>query len=71
MDTVSCYGIIPGILQDIDRVKILGQATLISVWTFFGYEFEDGSRLWLAPERFEPSNIHADWDTFILKMVHP
>jgi C-terminal peptidase prc len=61
-DTVSFGEIFSGALQDIGRAKIAGQTTLGNVETLRGYDFEDGSRVWIAEERFDPLVSHADWE---------
>ncbi len=61
-DTVSFGEIFSGALQDIGRAKIVGQTTLGNVETLNGYDFEDGSQAWIATERFDPLNSHADWE---------
>ncbi len=61
-DTVSFGEIFSGILQDTGRAKVVGQATLGNVETLHGYDFEDGSRVWIAEERFDPSVSHANWE---------
>jgi len=61
-DTVSFGEIFSGLLQDSARAKIIGQTTLGNVETLHGYSFSDGSRAWIAEERFEPLNSHADWE---------
>jgi carboxyl-terminal processing protease len=81
-DTASFGEIFTGILQDAGRAKVVGQQTLGHVETLFGYDFSDGSRAWIAQERFDPAQTHvnwekrgitpdvvayADWDTFTLK----
>jgi carboxyl-terminal processing protease len=78
-DTVSFGEIFSGALQDIGRAKVVGQTTLGNVEVLHGHSFSDGSRLWLAEERFvelhstanwEKTGIipdvqaYADWDTF-------
>lgn len=78
-ETVSFGEIFSGLLQDTGRAKLAGQTTLGNVETLRGYDFSDGSRAWIAEERFDPpvSNAnweqdgirpdleaHADWDTF-------
>jgi carboxyl-terminal processing protease len=60
--TVSFGEIFSGILQDIGRAKVVGQTTLGNVETLTGYNFEDGSRAWIARERFDPLHSHADWE---------
>jgi C-terminal processing protease CtpA/Prc len=61
-DTVSFGEIFSGILQDEGRAKIVGQTTLGNVETLRGYDFSDGSRVWIAQERFDPAKSHADWE---------
>ena len=61
-DTVSFGEIFAGALQDIGRAKIVGQKTLGNVETLSGYDFSDGSQAWIAAERFDPLNSHADWE---------
>jgi carboxyl-terminal processing protease len=61
-DTVSFGEIFSGILQDQGRAKIVGQTTLGNVETMSGYEFDDGSRAWIARERFDPAKSHANWE---------
>ena len=61
-DTVSFGEIFSGILQDIGRAKVVGDTTLGNVETLHGYAFQDGSRAWIAQERFDPEVSHADWE---------
>jgi carboxyl-terminal processing protease len=61
-DTVSFGEIFSGILQDQGRAKIVGQTTMGNVETLHGYNFEDGSRAWIAEERFDPIHSHAIWE---------
>ncbi len=61
-DSVSFGEIFSGALQDIGRAKVVGQTTLGNVETLDGYSFEDGSQAWIAAERFDPLNSHADWE---------
>ncbi len=80
-DTASFGEIFAGILQDGGRAKVVGQQTLGHVEALLGYDFKDGSRVWIAQERFDPAHSHvnwekrgitpdvvayADWDTFTL-----
>ncbi|HSB91074.1 MAG TPA: S41 family peptidase [Anaerolineales bacterium] len=62
-DTVSFGEIFSGALQDIGRASIVGQTTLGNVETLHGYEQRDGSRVWIAEERFQPLHTEADWET--------
>lgn len=81
-ETVSFGEIFAGALGDSGRAKIVGQTSLGNVETLHGYDFDDGSRIWIAEETFDPSfshanweetgivpdvEIHADWDTFIFE----
>jgi len=61
-DTVSFGEIFAGALQDIGRTKVVGQTTLGNVETLQGYNFDDGSQAWIAAERFDPLNSHANWE---------
>lgn len=61
-DTVSFGEIFSGILQDQGRAKVVGQTTLGNVETLSGYDFNDGSRAWIARERFDPAHSHANWE---------
>jgi carboxyl-terminal processing protease len=61
-ETVSFGEIFSGILQDQGRAKIVGQTTLGNVETLSGYDFDDGSRAWIARERFDPARSHANWE---------
>ncbi len=61
-DTVSFGEIFSGVLQDVGRAYIVGQTTLGNVETLHGHNLSDGSRLWLAEERFVPLHSQADWE---------
>jgi carboxyl-terminal processing protease len=61
-DTVSFGEIFSGALQDIERAQIVGQTTLGNVETLHGYSFDDGSRVWIAEERFDPLFSDEDWE---------
>jgi carboxyl-terminal processing protease len=61
-DTVSFGEIFSGALQDLGRAKVVGQTTLGNVETLNGYNFDDGSQAWIATDRFDPLNSHADWE---------
>jgi carboxyl-terminal processing protease len=49
------------VLKDIGRARIVGQATAGRTETLHGYNLPDGSQAWIAQERFDPINSHADW----------
>lgn len=61
--TASFGEIFSGILQDIGRAYIIGTTTNGNVEILWGYDFEDGSELWLANETFQPVNHpQANWE---------
>ena len=60
-DTVSFGEIFSGILKDQGRATLIGETTDGNVEILWGYNFEDGSRVWLAHDTFEPVN-HPEWD---------
>ncbi len=72
VDTASAGEWLSGILQNQGRAKVVGQTTLGNVETLLGYNFEDGSRAWIAHETFQPVNLpNAIWeDTGIVPDVH-
>ena len=57
--TASYGEIFSGILKDIGRAFLIGETTDGNVETLWGYDFDDGSRAWLAHEVFRPTN-HPD-----------
>lgn len=61
-DTVSFGEIFSGVLKDVGRALLAGQTTLGNVETLHGYNFDDGSQVWIAEERFDPLVSHADWE---------
>jgi len=78
-DTVSFGEIFSGLLRDARGAKIVGQTSLGNVEVLHGYDFEDGSVMWIAAVTFdsffsdddwEQTGIvpdvqaYADWDTF-------
>jgi carboxyl-terminal processing protease len=81
-DTVSFGEIFAGVLRDSGRARIVGETSLGNVEVLHGYDFDDGSRLWIASETFssafsnnnwEETGIipdayaYAPWDTFIFE----
>lgn len=60
--SVSYGEIFSGMLQNTGRAKIAGQTTLGNVEVLLAHYFDDGSRVWLAEERFAPVNPTADWE---------
>ncbi len=61
-DTVSYGEIFAGVLQDIGRAKLVGETTLGNVERLHAFDFDDGSRAWLATERFDPLNSAPTWE---------
>jgi carboxyl-terminal processing protease len=62
-DTVSFGEIFAGILKDQGRATLIGETTYGNVETLWGYDFEDGSRAWIAHDTFRPANHpEDDWE---------
>ena len=62
-NTASFGEIFSGILKDIGRAKIVGDLTHGNVEILWSYDFEDGSRVWLAHDTFRPLNSPGeDWE---------
>jgi carboxyl-terminal processing protease len=61
-DTVSYGEIFAGVLQDIGRARLVGQTTLGNVEQLHRFDFSDGSRAWLATDRFDPLNSAPSWE---------
>ena len=68
LDTVSYGEIFAGVLKDTSRAYLIGETTGGNVETLWGYEFEDGSRAWIAHEFFRPLN-HPDQDWEVTGIV--
>ena len=49
-ETVSFGEVFAGVLKDSGRAKIVGQTSLGNVEILSGYDFDDGSQLWIAKE---------------------
>ncbi len=78
-DTVSFGEIFAGVLRDARGAKITGETSLGNVEVLHGYDFDDGSVMWIASETFKSAfsdddweqtgivpdiQAYADWDTF-------
>jgi carboxyl-terminal processing protease len=61
-DTASFGEIFAGVLRDAGRAKIAGQTSLGNVEVLHGYDFEDGSMLWIASETFVSAFSDDDWE---------
>jgi carboxyl-terminal processing protease len=49
------------VLREAGRARIVGRTTLGNVEIVYGYDFEDGSRAWIAQETFRPPS-GVDWE---------
>jgi len=61
-DTVSFGEIFAGVLQDAGRAQIVGETSLGNVEVLHGYDFEDGSQVWIAAETFTSAFSAANWE---------
>ena len=61
-DTVSYGEIFAGIMRDSRGAKITGETSLGNVELLHGFDFDDGSELWLAAERFYQANSKDNWE---------
>lgn len=61
-DTVSYGEIFAGIMRDSRDAKITGQTSLGNVEVLHGYDFDDGSQLWIASETFFPAHSDENWE---------
>lgn len=61
-DTVSYGEIFAGIMRDSREARITGETSLGNVEVLHGYNFEDGSQLWLASEAFFPAHSDENWE---------
>ena len=63
--------IFAGVLKDSGRAKVVGETSLGNVEVLHGYDFEDGSQLWIASEKFDSAFSDSDWEeTGIIPDVH-
>jgi carboxyl-terminal processing protease len=71
VDTVSYGEIVSGVLRLAGRAQIIGEPTLGNVEQLRRYDFEDGSRAWIASATFEPlGQTNGIWeDTGIIPDV--
>ena len=60
-ETASFAEIFSGVLQEAGRAQIVGRTTPGNVEITYGYDFEDGSRAWIAQESFRPPS-GTDWE---------
>jgi C-terminal peptidase prc len=57
VDTASFGEVVSGILQNSRGARVVGRTTLGNVETLWGYDFEDGSRAWIAHDTFQPVDL--------------
>jgi C-terminal peptidase prc len=70
-DSASFAEIFAGVLQDSGRAKVVGETSLGNVEVLRGYNFEDGSQLWIASETFYSAFSDANWEeTGIIPDMH-
>jgi carboxyl-terminal processing protease len=60
-ETASYAEVFSGVLQETGRAQIVGRTTLGNIETVYNYDFEDGSRAWIAEETFRPTS-GTDWE---------
>jgi len=54
-EATESYGeVFSGVLREAHRAWIVGSTTAGNIETIYGYDFEDGSRAWIARETFVP-----------------
>ncbi len=61
-DTVSYGEIFAGIMRDSRDAKITGETSLGNVELLHGFDFDDGSQMWLASETFFPEHSDENWE---------
>lgn len=61
-DTVSFGEIFAGVLRDARGAKITGETSLGNVEVLHGYDFDDGSVMWIASETFDSAFSDNDWE---------
>lgn len=61
-DTVSFAEIFAGVMKDAGRAQVVGETSLGNVEVLHGYNFDDGSQVWLAAETFHSAFSDANWE---------
>lgn len=61
-DTASFGEIFAGLMRDARGAKIAGETSLGNVEVLHGYNFEDGSMLWIAASTFDSAFSDDDWE---------
>ena len=61
--TYSFGEVFSGIMKDSGRAYLIGETTDGNIETLYGYDFQDGSRAWIAHDTFRPANNpDEDWE---------
>lgn len=60
--TVSFGEIFAGVMQDAGRAQVVGQTSLGNVEVLHGYDFDDGSMIWIASETFASAFSDSNWE---------
>ncbi len=61
-DTASFGEIFAGLMRDARGAKITGETSLGNVEVLHGYDFDDGSIMWIASETFDSAFSDDDWE---------
>jgi C-terminal processing protease CtpA/Prc len=61
-DTASFGEIFAGVLRDAGRARIVGETSLGNVEVLRGYNFDDGSQVWIAAETFDSAFSDTNWE---------
>jgi C-terminal peptidase prc len=61
-DTVSFGELFAGLMRDARSAKITGETSLGNVEVLHGYDFDDGSVIWIASETFDSDFSDDDWE---------
>jgi carboxyl-terminal processing protease len=61
-ETVSFGEIFAGVMRDARGAKITGETSLGNVEVLRGYDFEDGSVIWIASETFDSAFSDDNWE---------
>jgi C-terminal peptidase prc len=61
-ETASYGEIFAGIMRNSRGAKITGETSLGNVEVLNGFNFDDGSQLWLASETFHPEHSDENWE---------
>jgi carboxyl-terminal processing protease len=60
--TASYGELFAGIMKDSRGAKVTGETSLGNVERLSGFDFDDGSQLWIASEKFVPQHSKDNWE---------